>query len=81
MRKKKVIDPCERSVFQLLEQYKEGKNANPLFYRSTHKAHATMFKKRIIPMYLEHLAFVIKRAGCRVTKIHANLTFEQKGLF
>ena len=29
-------------------------------------------------MYLEHLAFVIKRVGWKVTKIHAHLTFEQK---
>ena len=29
-------------------------------------------------MYLEHLAFVIKRAVWKVTKIHAHLTFEQK---
>ena len=29
-------------------------------------------------MYLEHLTFVIKRAGWKVTKIHAHLTFEQK---
>ena len=29
-------------------------------------------------MYLVHLAFVIKRAGWKVTKIHAHLTFEQK---
>ena len=29
-------------------------------------------------MYLEHLAFVIKKAGWKVTKIHAHLTFEQK---
>ena len=29
-------------------------------------------------MYLEHLAFVIKGAGWRVTKIPAHLTFEQK---
>ena len=28
-------------------------------------------------MYLEHLTFVIKRAGWKVTKIHAHLTFEQ----
>ena len=33
--KKKIIDPCERSVFQLLEQYKEGDNGNPLAYRAT----------------------------------------------
>ena len=37
-----------------------------------------MFKKKIIPMYLEQLAFVIKRVRWRVTKIHAHLTFEQK---
>ena len=29
-------------------------------------------------MYLEQLAFVIKRVRWRVTKIHAHLTFEQK---
>ena len=29
-------------------------------------------------MYLEHLAFVIKTAGWKVTKIPAHLTFEQK---
>ena len=29
-------------------------------------------------MYLEELAFVIKRASWKVTKIHAHLTFEQK---
>ena len=29
-------------------------------------------------MYLEHLAFVIVKAGCKVTKIHSHLRFEQK---
>ena len=62
----------------MLEQYKEGDNDNPLAYRATSKAHPTMLKKKFIPMYLEHLAFVIKRAGWKVTKIHAHLTFEQK---
>ena len=42
--KKKIIDPCERSVFQLLEQYKEGEKG-PLFYIATAKAQATMLKK------------------------------------
>ena len=46
--------------------------------KSTSKAHATMLKKIFLPMYLEELAFVIKRAGWKVTKIHAHLTFEQK---
>ena len=34
--------------------------------------------KKIIPLYLEHLAFAIKKVGWKVTKIHAHLTFEQK---
>ena len=42
--KHKIIDPCERSVFQLLEQYKEGERGT-LGYKSTSKAHATMLKK------------------------------------
>ena len=56
----------------------EGTNDIPLAYRATKNAHATMLKKTFLPMYLEHLAFVIKRAGWKVTKIHAHLTFEQK---
>ena len=41
----KKIDPCERSVFLLLKQYKEGDSDNPITYRATKKAHATMLKK------------------------------------
>ena len=44
--KQKIIDPCERSVYQLLEQYVEGENDNPLAYHATAKAHATMLQKR-----------------------------------
>ena len=62
----------------MLEQYIEGLNNNPLVYRATARAHATMLQKRFLPMYLEHLAFVINRAGWKVTKIHAHLTFEHK---
>ena len=43
--KQKNIDPCERSVFQLLEQYIDGENGTKS-YRSTAKAHATLLKKR-----------------------------------
>ena len=44
--KQKIIDPCERSVFQLLEQFIAGENG-PRSYRSTAKAHAALFKKKI----------------------------------
>ena len=76
--KQKTIDPSERSVYQLLEQYVDGEKDNPLAYRAAAKAHAAMLPKRFSPMYSEHLAFVTKRAGWKVTKINSHLRFEQK---
>ena len=49
----------------------------PLSYKVTAKAHSTMLPKKYIPLYLEDLAFIIKRYGWVVTKIHAHLTFDQ----
>ena len=73
--KQKIIDPCERSVFQLLEQFVRGENA-PKSYRTSAKAHANLFKKNFLLMYLEDLVFCIKRTEWKVTKIHLHLTFE-----
>ena len=36
--KQKIIDPCERSVYQLLEQYSATEKGNPRTYRTTKKA-------------------------------------------
>ena len=74
--KQKTIDPCEKSVYQLLDNYKEKKNG-PISYRVTAKAHSTMVSKKCIPLYLEDLFFAIKGCGWVVTKIHAHLTFDQ----
>ena len=59
-----------------MEQFVTGEKG-PKSYRVSAKAHANLFKKYFIPMYLEDLVFCIKRAGWKVTKIHAHLTFEQ----
>ena len=56
--KQKTIDPCERSVFQLLEQFVAG-DKGPKSYRTSAKAHANLFKKHFLPMYLEDLVFCI----------------------
>ena len=42
--KQKVINACERSVFQLLEQFVQGEKG-PKAYRTIAKAHANLFKK------------------------------------
>ena len=44
--KHETIDPCERSVFQLLEQFARGEKG-PKAYRATAKAHANLYKKTI----------------------------------
>ena len=41
--KQRIIDPCERSAFQLIEQFVMGENHVPKAYRSTAKAHANLF--------------------------------------
>ena len=43
--KQKIIDPCERSVYQLLEQYSATEKGNPTTYRATKRAHAMLFRK------------------------------------
>ena len=43
--KQKIIDPCKRSGYELLEQYSSIEKGNPRSYRATKKAHATLFKK------------------------------------
>ena len=76
IKKQKTIDPCERSTYQLLEQFVIGEKG-PASYKKSDKVHANLFKIFFLPMYLEDLAFCIKRTGWKVTKIHAHLTFEQ----
>ena len=40
--KQKVIDPCERSTYQLLEQFVMGEKG-PSIYKKSAKAHANLF--------------------------------------
>ena len=74
--KQKVLDANERSVYQLLELFDETAENKPKSYRCTAKSHATMFPKKFIPLYLEDLRFLIKRAGWIVTKLYLHFTFE-----
>ena len=41
------------------------------------KTHSTMNKKFFLPLYAEHLDFLIKRAGWLVTKIYADYIFKE----
>ena len=74
--KHKVIDACERSSYQLLEQLVMGEKG-PNTYKTTAKSHANLFKKINIPLYLEEIACYIKRYCWKITKIRAHFTFDQ----
>ena len=76
--KKKIIDVFERSTYQLLERYSLKADGKPKSYTPTKKSHATLFRKRHLPMYIEHLAICIKRLGWKVTKIYSHITFKQE---
>ena len=75
--KEKILDVNERSLYQLLELFEKTSEGKPKTFRCTAKSHATMFPKKCIPLYIEDLRFLIKRAGWIVTKLYSHFTFEQ----
>ena len=75
--KNTIIDVNDRSLFQLLELFAKTDKEKAKCYRVTAKSHATLFPKKCIPLYLEDLQFLIKRAGWIVTKLYSHFTFEQ----
>ena len=46
-------------------------------YKCTAKAHSAMEKKYFLPLYAEHLRFLITRCTRTVRKIYFHFTFEQ----
>ena len=75
--KKKIMEANERSLFQLLELFSKNEQEKPRSYVCTAKSHATLLPKICIPLYIEDLRFLIKRAGWKVTKLYSHFTFEQ----
>ena len=75
--KKTKIDVNDRSLFQLLELFSKTDKGNAKSYRVTEKSHSTLFQKKCIPLYIEDLQFLIKRAGWIVTKLYSHFTFEE----
>ena len=76
--KKKVLPAHDRSVFQLFNTIRLKDNSTLNNYKCTAKTHSTMDKKHIIPLYAEHLKFLMERCCWKVTKIHQHFTFRQE---
>ena len=75
--KKKIMEANERSLYQLLELFSKNEHNKPRSYVCTAKSHATLLPKTFIPLYVEDLRFLVKRAGWKVTKLYSQFTFEQ----
>ena len=75
--KEKIMEANERSLFQLLELFSKKDDGKPRSYRCTSKSHATLLPKTCIPLYLEDLRFLIKRAGWKVAKLYCHFTLEE----
>ena len=74
----KVLEPNEKSIFQLLELYSEDNKGKAKSYKISPEFHATLLPKRYIPLYLEELKFVIYRFGWKVTNLYRHYHFEQE---
>ena len=82
--KQQIIDSCERQCINYLNNIQQLKKGNPRTYRATKKAHATTFKKKFEPMYLEQILFAVNRVGWHVKSIHVthlNMNVFKKTLF
>ena len=78
LKKKKKMDPYERSALQLMNiilRNEEKNTLNSFPYNS--KTHSTRKRKNFIPLYAEHFHFLLTRVGWLVTYIYAHFTFEQ----
>ena len=64
-KKNKVFQAQHRSVLQLMS-------------KENVKTHSTLEETKFIPLYVEHINFLVKRAGWLITKIYQQFTFAQK---
>ena len=74
----KSKDPVDRRVYQLPSTMSTGKRENILKYKATEKTHVILRPKKRFPMYIDHIHFLTKRAGWKVTKVHLYYSFEQE---
>ena len=68
LKKNKNVNAYERSIIQLMSILSRNKERDIInSFRCTAKTHSTLDEKKIIPLYAEHLYFLIKRAGWLMT--------------
>ena len=72
------MEPFERSTIQLMSILVRNEEKDTISsFRYSSKTHSTLQCKKYIPLYAEHLYFLIERAGWLVTHVYEHFTFEQ----
>ena len=72
------MEPYERSTLQLMSIIQRNEDKDKInSFTYTSKTQSTLRKKKFIPLYVEDLHFLIKRAGWLVTHIHEHYSFKQ----
>ena len=75
--KNKKMEPFEGSTVHLMSILVRNEEKNTInSFRYTSKTRSTLRYKKYIPLYAEHLHFLIKRAGWLVTHIYEHFTYE-----
>ena len=68
--KKKITQVHERSVLQLMIVLNKNEDKDIINnFKSNSKTHSTVGDKKFIPLYAEHIHFLVTRAGWLVIKI------------
>ena len=76
--KNKVIQAHQRSALQFMSVLNRNKDKDLINnFKSSAKTRSTLDEQKFIPLYAEHIHFLIKRAGLLVTKIYQHFTFEK----
>ena len=76
--KHKIILAHERSVLQLISVLIRNEDKDIInSFKSNSKTHLTVGNKKFIPLYAEHIHFLVTRAGWLFTKIYQHFTFKQ----
>lgn len=75
---KKVFQAHQRTVLHLVTVLNRNEDKDLINnFKSNAKTHSTLDDKKFIPLYAQHIHFLVKRAGWLVTKIYHHFIFEQ----
>ena len=79
--KNKTVRAHECSTVRLMSVLNRSEQRDIInSFTCTAKTHSTIDENKFIPLYAEHLHFLIKKAGWLVTSIYEHSTFEQSRL-